>query len=634
MSSRLVGAGLMVGLGLLLSGCNSDDTSAIPSNAIDAMPSVALAVGMVGGHSQTISITFDTSNGQPISDLVVTGLTSLPSGWSGPASFACSIVISGSGCVLNLSYAPNAGSKGTLELGYTFTNTAGAAMSATVAIPYTATSSDNVVATASPTGQIAAVVNDGTVPVTVTFTTDDGLSASNLSLTSALSSLPAGWSSMAQTFSCAAVSTGNACQLSLAYTPSSAGADTLTLNYGYTDDAGEAKAGSINISYTATTDDNVIYAQSPSGQVNASVNGSATAVTVTFNTDDGQPGTSLAVTSGLGTLPADWSGPGSFSCATISSGGGCQLSLTYAPTSLDSGTLTLGYSYTNDAGHAGTGTVNVSYAAVQPHLYVTNFYSSTVDDCTFGAGGTLSACTPTPSSNAMTGVSGMVFDGNNVYMTDFDDSFVTLCTVNADGTFNPSCTQVYNSSSDPDSPWSLAIGGGYLYIGSGNGHGVTYCQIDAQGLLGNCAATASGVTYAFGIAIGGGYAYLSGLSGTLDVCAVNSDGSLTACAATGSGFNFPQFITLSGGYAYIGNQGAGAVAVCTIGSDGALTSCANSPVGNQPNAVAILGNYAYVDDDNDNIYQCTLGSGGATLTNCAVSNGGATFAAPQQMGLH
>lgn len=632
MSSRLVGAGLMVGLGLLLSSCNSGDVSAIPPNAIEATPSIAAATGMVGGHSQTISITFDSSNGQPIADLVVTGLAHLPSGWSGPASFSCNSVTSGSGCVLNLTYLPTTGGSGTLDLGYTFTNAAGTAMSATIAIPYSATTSDNVVATASPSGQIAAVVNDGTVPVTVTFTTDDGLNGSNLSLTSPpLSSLPAGWSSTAQSFSCTAVSTGNACQLSLAYAPSSAGAGTLTLNYDYTDDAGTAKTGSINISYTATTDDNVIYTQSPSGAVNASVNGGGTAVTLTFTTDDGQPATGLTVTSGLGTLPADWSGPGSFSCATISSGGTCELSLTYAPTSMDSGTLSFGYSYTNDAGHAGTGTVNVSYAAVQPHLYVTNYYSSTVDECTFGGSGALSSCTPTPSSGALSSVSGMVFDGNEAYLTNFGGSGVTLCAVNADGSFNSSCTSVYSGSNNP---WSLAIGGNYLYMGSGSGQGVTYCQVDGEGLLENCAATASGVSYAFGIAIGGGYAYLSGLGGTLDVCVVNSDGSLTACTSTGSGFSFPQFITLSGGYAYIGNQRAGAVAVCTIGSGGALTNCANSSVGYEPNAVVIFGNYAYVDDDNDNVYQCTLGSGGATLTNCAVSNGGATFSAPQQMGLH
>jgi hypothetical protein len=629
MSSRLVWTGFMAGLGLLLAGCNSGDTAAIPPNAIDATPSVQAATGMVGGNGQTVSINFVSSNGQPLSDLTVTNLGSLPSGWSGPASFGCGSVITGSGCVLNLTYLPTTGGSGTLNLSYSFTNNVGTAKSGTIAIPYSATAHDNVMATASPTAQIAAVVNDGTVPVTVTFTTDDGLNASNLSLTSALGSLPTGWSSTAQSFSCATVSTGNTCQLALSYTPNSVGAGTLTLNYGYTDDAGEAKTGSTNIAYTATTDDNVIYTQSPSGQVDASVNGGGAPVTVTFTTDDGQPATNLAVTSGLSTPPADWSGPGSLSCSTISSGSTCQLSLTYAPTSVETGTLTLAYRYTNDAGNAGTGTVNISYAAVQPHLYVTNFYSSTVDACTFGSGGALSSCTPTPSSGATPTVSGMVFNGNNVYVTNFNDSEVTLCSVNSDGTFNPSCTMVFSGSNNP---WSLAIGGNYLYMGSGSGQGVTYCQIDAQGLLQNCAATASGVPYAFGIAMGGGYAYLAGLSG-LDVCVVNSDGSLTGCTSTGSGFSFPQFITLSGSYAYIGNQGAAAVAVCTIGSDGALTNCANSPVGSQPNAVVISGNYAYVDDDDDHVYQCTVGSGGA-LTNCTVSDGGATFAAPQQLALH
>lgn len=98
--------------------------------------------------------------------------------------------------------------------------------------------------------------------------------ASKLTLTGTLGSLPVGWSSTAQSFSCATVRTGNAYQVALSYAPSSAGSGTLTLNYSYTDNAGEAKTGSATIPYTATTDDNVVYTPSPSGQINATVNGS------------------------------------------------------------------------------------------------------------------------------------------------------------------------------------------------------------------------------------------------------------------------------------------------------------------------------------------------------------------------
>jgi hypothetical protein len=75
----------------------------------------------------------------------------------------------------------------------------------------------------------------------------------------------------------------------------------------------------------------------------------------------------LSVTSGLTTLPADWSAAPSFTCASVSVGTTCQLSLTYAPTGAESGTLTFGFAYTNNAGIAKTnGIVQVMYTATVP----------------------------------------------------------------------------------------------------------------------------------------------------------------------------------------------------------------------------------------------------------------------------
>jgi hypothetical protein len=100
-------------------------------------------------------------------------------------------------------------------------------------------------------------------------------------------------------------------------------------------------------------------------------------VAVTFNTDDGNVASNLTVNSGLTTLPTYWSGPGQFGCATISTGNGCQLTLSFAPLSSVSGTITLGYSYTDSAGTAKTATVSVPYAA--KHVYVTD--SNGVSEC-------------------------------------------------------------------------------------------------------------------------------------------------------------------------------------------------------------------------------------------------------------
>lgn len=634
MASRLPWIVLATAAGLQLAGCNgSGDPSAPIPDVAQAAASVQSAHVMAGAN-ESISITFTSSDGQALHNLSVGGLAGLPSGWSGPASFTCASVTSGSGCALTLSFAPTTAASGTLSLTYAYTDNVGMPLSGTVAIPYSASTNDTVNATVGPTPPVTALAGSGSQSVLVTFTTSDGQAASNLALTSSLASLPPGWSATSNSFSCATVSTGNACQLALSFAPQSAGSGTLTLGYSYTNNAGNADSGSISVPYAATTDDTVAGTVSPTGQVTAPQNGS-TPVTVTFVTSDGQPATNLTITSGLGSLPGDWSGPASFSCSTISDGTACTLSLAYAPTSIDSGTLALGYQYVNDAGDNETGTVSISYATAAPHLYVTNLFS-VLDACSLGAGGTVSSCAATPSSGGSASPAGIVFNGNNVYVTDFYNDKVWLCAVQSDGTFS-NCAV---AASGVTNPWALAISGSYLYITSDSTDGVTtYCLIGTGGALSNCTPTASGTNLVNGIAVGGDYAYLTALNPQetgyqVDVCTVNSDGSLTGCTATGSGFSDPQFVTLSGGYAYIGNQQSSSVAVCVIGSGGALTNCANSPVGYEPNGIAIYGSYAYVSDDDDNIYLCTLADNGASLTSCSASNGGATFDAPQQLAIH
>ena len=97
-----------------------------------------------------------------------------------------------------------------------------------------------------------AVAVGSLTPVTVTFTTDDGNLASALSLTSGLTSLPAGWSSTSTSFSCASVSVGAGCQLALTYAPTSPAAGTLTFGFSYTNNSGIVKSGTVTLTYTAT----------------------------------------------------------------------------------------------------------------------------------------------------------------------------------------------------------------------------------------------------------------------------------------------------------------------------------------------------------------------------------------------
>jgi hypothetical protein len=340
--------------------------AATAHNNVVAAASPTGQINSVAGDSQSVSVSFTTDDGNAATGLALTtDLTALPAGWSSTASgLSCAIVSTGSGCQLALTYAPNAAARGTLTLNYGFTDDSGTAKTGVLNIPYAATSQGGVIAAASPAGQINAIEKTGGQAVAITFTTDDGKPAANLYVTSNLAALPAGWSSAVKGFSCSSVSTGNGCQLHLTYAPSALASGTLILNYAYSEGGGAPKAGSLNVAYAATTNDNVVGTASPTGQINAVVGQGAQAVSATFTTDDGRPATALQLTSSLATLPAGWSSvDSSFTCSGLSSGSGCQLPLMYTPSAAGSGTLTLNYSYLNNAGVAKTGTVSIAYRA-------------------------------------------------------------------------------------------------------------------------------------------------------------------------------------------------------------------------------------------------------------------------------
>jgi len=293
----------------------------------------------------------------------------MPLGWSGPDAFVCAAVSTGNSCVLNLTYAPTAASSGiqTLTLSYVFVDNASIPRTGpdlTVVIPYIATTHNNVLAAATPTGQINVVAGSGSQTVSINFTTDDGNAATNVQLTTDLTALPAGWGSATTSLPCAIVTTGSGCELHLTYAPPTAGNGTLTLEYSYTDDTGSPGTGAINIPYATTSNDNVAAVASPGGQINAVVETGGQVINVAFTTDDGKPASNLSLTSDLKTLPPGWStSVRSFTCASVSSGNSCLLPLTYAPTTLSSGTLTLNYAYDDDSGAAKAGLLNVNYAA-------------------------------------------------------------------------------------------------------------------------------------------------------------------------------------------------------------------------------------------------------------------------------
>jgi hypothetical protein len=367
MSTASVGDGAG---GIAASTGSGSDTGSLASssagktsdNSVVATPSIAGTVSVATGASETVSVSFTSSDGVPISGFAISD-TTLPQGWSGPDSFSCTTVGTGNGCVLNLTYAPLAVGSGTVTVNYIFVDKAKVPKTpgGSVTLAYVATTHNNVVATVAPTGQINAGIDTGDRSVSVNFTTDDGNAAT--ALTTDLSALPLGWSSAARSFSCAIVGTGSGCQLTLNYAPTMPANGTLTLNYSYVDDSGMSETGTLNIPYSTTSDGSVVATVAPTGQINAVKKTGSQGVAVTFNSDDGKAAGPLSVTSDLTALPPCWSSPGSFTCTSVSSGNGCQLNLNYAPPALGSGTIIFNYVYSNQSGTFKTGSVNVAYAA-------------------------------------------------------------------------------------------------------------------------------------------------------------------------------------------------------------------------------------------------------------------------------
>jgi hypothetical protein len=551
-------------------------TSALTNNSIVATATTS-AISVVVGSSSAFSVTFTTDDGATATNLsITTGLSVLPAGWSGPTSLTCSSVSTGSGCMLSLTYHPTATGSGSVTLSYSYINNAGTSKSGTAMVSYTATSNDNVIATPSPAGQIA-VIKGGTSSVGITFTTDDGQPATKLSITAGLGTLPAGWSGPA-TFTCATVSTGSGCQLSLVFSPHAAASGALQLTYSYNANSGNAKTGSVSIAYVATTHNNLVVTQNPSGSISAVVNSGSVPVTLTFTTDDSSTATAIAIT-GLGTLPAGWSGPAAFSCASASTGTGCQLPLTYTPMANGSGSVALGYSYLDDSGTAKTGTASIAYASIPGFLYITDISSNVIRCAVSGVDGSLSSCAS--AATGFSAPSATAFSGNWAYVTPGAAATdVDVCPVNPDGTLG-TCTNAQTVSI----PTALAVSGGRLYVTDANGPDYVYdCAINnADGSLSACNQNFIGGTINTfaGIAVTATNAYIVDYNGEhLSTCTVSpTDGSLSACTQTtligtdpGGGNTphaYPRSAYVYGGNLYLGTFAG--VLILPIAGDGTVT---------------------------------------------------------------
>ena len=139
----------------------------------------------------------------------------------------------------------------------------------------------------------------------------------------------------------------------------------LTLNYTYTDNTGAARMGSINIPYSTTSSNTVGATASPAGQITAAIKGGSQAVAIDVHHRRRQDRVESLRHDETRRAPGglEAAARAASNAASVSTGNGCQLMLSYAPAVLGNGTLALNYAYDDDAGVAQTGTLNLPYEA-------------------------------------------------------------------------------------------------------------------------------------------------------------------------------------------------------------------------------------------------------------------------------
>ena len=361
--------------------------------------------------------------------------------------------------------------------------------------------------------------------------------------------------------------------------------------------------------------DTAIATLSVDGAANVVVNGSRV-FSVTFTTDDGNTATDFQITSGINPTPPGWSVDSPiFTCNSINTGASCKVNLTYAPTSVQSDTLTLNFAYSDSAGADKDGSIDIVYAS-SVAVYVTD--GSNVELCSL-ADGAIANCAATAAG--LPSAAAMAFNVSSgqtyAYVTEFANG-VAVCPVAGDG----SLSMCVDSGQEFEAAVGIAILGGSAYVSNASNNTVEQCTIsDVDGAFSACTSSGAGFSDPGSVATNDGYVYVSN-SGAGDVSMCNVDGitgELVNCVAQ-PGFVDPVSIILSGGFAYVADSSTDAVDVCTVLGDGSFSSCAAtaSDTGT-PTAVGVVGGSGYVGTA-AGLSQCAIDGGTGLWSSCAADN--------------
>lgn len=268
--NRILVCVLVIVSSIAISSCNSgNDNNAVKPANVNFKVFGTQQIQTVAGGSR--DVTLMVAADKNLNNFNIDNLDhelQVNSDWSLAESFQCEQVSPQKPCVLLLKYSPTTENQsGKLNFDYSYdgddhlvnnqktalkSTTSPSAGSAT--ITYSSTTGSNVNANIVPNAQIVELIGLSQ-NVTISFIPDSSKSATNLTLTTNLSTLSKtnpGWSSSVSSLSCSTVSSSN-CSINLTYTPTtSKESGTLVLNYTYYNSSNTLVSASINIPYSPT----------------------------------------------------------------------------------------------------------------------------------------------------------------------------------------------------------------------------------------------------------------------------------------------------------------------------------------------------------------------------------------------
>ena len=441
-----------------------------------------------------------------------------------------------------------------------------------VSVPLTplepAATPNTVVASSSEPAELQVYAGQSRNVILV-FRTSDGGAATDLTLAAPAAGFPAGWSISGSAL-CAQVEASGQCQVVLTYAPGAAApSSSITLPYSYRNNKGDATTGSVAVPFRALAVNAAVAKVDPAGAIRGLV-GKASAVTLSFTTNDGSAATALHLDDNLSALPAGWTSASTgLDCASFGAGSSCQLALSYAPaTPTPASALVINYRYRDSSGKQQTGTTSIAYSAVGPNTVNATASPAGVVRARSGSSQQV-ALTFTPSDSSA---------ASNLRLTTsvaalppewtVTQSTLPCAQVGANGActltlrYNPGANQPAGKL-DLDYAYTDAVGRELAGKTS-----IAYASRDFQVYVGDFGGVEKGA-----------------LVGGVRQCEFDSAGKLANCVKADS--TWPRFavnnVVVHGARAYFGSYtdaGQGvpgrAVGSCRIADDHALVDCADS----------------------------------------------------------